>query len=742
MAQEIIFKKIVDTFSQEEIVENDELVQEHIYQEVELIVKQEKFQAENRSDIFAEVWLHASNKSDFEEGGYTIYTGNSASGGDNNRMYIDNYLYQDYSVVNNTGISVHNETKSILLSTFYSNGTTSTGAKKKIGRKNKSTTVYDKLNIHHYFNGTSPKINISGSIDYHTSNTLHSHGTGWHNHGNYNETIELLPIDRGTMPLTAISFNDEEDAYLTYDVAPSNSIYVGGYTGVNEYKNLTLYEYDEATQIQAALSFDGVNIDIPYRDIGLDGTSYTFNLTDAEREILRVKAQGSPNVPIYYMTKTTRVYNGEYVDFELATERVLTIVGCMPTLNPTVIDVNSDTIALTGNPNIFVRYESQVEFSTGATASKHATIVSQSVQCGSKTISNLYNGVISDIETGNFIFNATDSRGLHANQVVISNTGMIEYIKPTISQEVEIELSGETGAIITVSVRGNYFNGTFGAVDNTLDLYVRYASGKNELGDWVKLEGTPTLNGNTYELISQFSGLEYDSSYTFQCRAVDKLNIVETQSYTIKLLPVFDWSETDFNFNVPVNIDADNFNMHNNTIIRHSETTKNTVLSANGGHIYLRPGGTNSTAGETIIYPDGSIKFGGSVDLSDSLVDYIVDAGEASMGSNGTWYWRKWASGRAECYGCRNFGNMAVSTAWGNLFRSEILTQELPEDVFKRTPDVIDINIVSANFGGWICKHENTAPSAATTGSFIFVRPASATVSPTYIGFYIIGDWQ
>jgi hypothetical protein len=66
----------------------------------------------------------------------------------------------------------------------------------------------------------------------------------------------------------------------------------------------------------------------------------------------------------------------------------------------------------------------------------------------------------------------------------------------------------------------------------------------------------------------------------------------------------------------------------------------------------------------------------------------------------------------------------------------------LPNNVFIRTPDSININIVHANFGGWICKHEQTAPSADTTGSFIFVRPASATVTPTNLGFHIIGEWK
>ena len=767
--EELTETKLVANPDTGEVSEITEILQEYAKVRGELAIQQEIVNNEG-SRFYAELRLYITAGENGDGFSIKINQGVSGASLSSSGTYLalgknaSNYIalhgdYQPKVYVSAYAIQP-GETRMIVASKFdsYNNGYSRLFASSYSGLTNLTIGYH---NLDGSFNGfqftpwaskpTKKELEFCGNINLQLSNLIQSDTTSKYktlSGSFYHDAMDdALVMDRAVIPITAVNFTDEENPSFTYSA-------INGYIADYHLDNSGYYSLrDEIIGLQAALSFDGITADIPFRDIAVDATSYVFDLTQEESEILRVKAQGSPNVPIYYLTKVIREtgYTNRYgevmvetqrMEFINATERVLTIVGCMPTLNPTVIDVNSDTIALTGNPNIFVRYESQVEFSTGATASKHATIVSQSVQCGSKTVSNLYHGVISDIETGSFIFNATDSRGLHANQVVISNTGMIEYIKPTISQEVEIELSGETGAIITVSVRGNYYNGTFGAVDNTLALYVRYASGKNELGDWVKLEGTPTLNGNTYELTTEFSGLDYDSSYTFQCRAVDKLNTVETQSYTIKLLPVFDWSETDFNFNVPVNIDADNLSMHNNTIIRHSNTTNNTVLSANGGHIYLRPGGTSNTAGETIFYPDGSVKFGGSVDLSKSLVDYIVEAGETEMGSNGTWYWRKWASGKAECYGCRNFGNMAVNTAWGNLYRSDILTQSLPNGVFKRTPDVININIVSANFGGWICKHENTAPSAATTGSFIFVRPASATVSPTYIGFYIIGDWQ
>ena len=564
-----------------------------------------------------------------------------------------------------------------------------------------------------------------------------------------NITPTALSNNRAVTPTSASNFTDEENPSFNYTVTTGLNAIPYQSSGSTKYS----IERDRVTSLQAALSFDGETLDVGYRNIPMDGSNYTFNLTDAEKEVLRQKAQGSSTVPIYYLVKVIReIGDGTTIpiqsqQFVSSTQRNFTIVGAMPTLNPTVIDVNSDTIALTGNPRIFVRYESMVEFTTGAVASKHATIVSQSVQCGSKTIYNLYNGVIDDIESGSFIFNATDSRGLQADQVVITNTAMIEYVKPTCKQELKIEISGETGAAVVLKVSGNYFNGSFGAVNNTLLLQVRYKQGSGEYGAWTTIAGTPTFNDNKYELTTTFTGLNYAEAYTFQCRATDKLNFVETSSYTIKMLPIFDWSETDFNFNVPIQ-------MNGETVLRHNETANNTVLSASGGKVYIRPNGSDTVGGEAIIYANGDASFnggiscGGAIETMDSVIigeyainDYVIETGEEAMGTNGTWYWRKWASGKSEAWGCRNFGNAAVTTAWGNLYRSAIFTQDLPKKVFIRTPDSININIVHSNYGGWICKHEQTAPSATTTGSFIFVRPASATVSPTNIGFYIVGEW-
>lgn len=785
MAYEIIGTYPIYDWEQEEISEQKqvagsdgvvstvtEVFQEYVHVWAEVIVKQELQSIEsNQSWIKAELWIHCT----------------AGEEGDGVRLIFKN---SSYLKINNTYITSPQpnigETDGlgryivdISPGTTYSQKIKQVDISPTFGIYNKDGT-YCKCQAYHNLDGSLSHVLVNdfGSVvgfitplrfnafvEWYTRARTMVNGTSiadrLTSHDVTTDYLVPTPIsfDRKTNPISAIDFTDEENPYFTYTATTGVSYSETQTSGYGCYINDTI----SSLQVGIGFADDGYD-NIKYREIPIESSNYTFTLTNSEREALRQYAKNSTFVPIYYLIKTIRKipaqtvknhrgheYNISEQTEELVsiTKRTLTIVGANPSLNPTVKDIKLETLALTGNENTFIRYESMAEYEFNATASKNAEIVGYSVQCGSKVISDLPQGIIQDTESGSFIFNVRDSRNL-STQTVVSKS-FVEYVKPTCYQKLEIEISGDVGAIVKLNVSGSYYNGSFGAADNTLKLEMRYGPDEDELGEWITLtdELTPVFDDNTYELETTIEGLEYSSQYVFQCRATDKLNIVQSSQYTIKLLPVFDWSEEDFNFNVPVNIDSDTLSMHGNTVLRHGKDTNNTVLSANEGHIYIRPGGTNNTIGESIIYPDGSVTFGGVVNFDESIqidgsliADFVIESGTESMGSNGTWQWRKWKSGKAECWGCRNFGNMAVTTAWGNLWRGAILTQDLPEDLFARTPDSININIVHGNYGGWICKHENTAPSAITTGSFIFVRPASATVSPTNIGFYVIGEWE
>ena len=69
--------------------------------------------------------------------------------------------------------------------------------------------------------------------------------------------------------------------------------------------------------------------------------------------------------------------------------------------------------------------------------------------------------------------------------------------------------------------------------------------------EWTAVDSVLPL-GFTYLARARVEGLDYQATYQFQARATDKLETVTTPEKTVKSLPTFDWSGTDFNFNVPV----------------------------------------------------------------------------------------------------------------------------------------------------------------------------------------------
>lgn len=212
-----------------------------------------------------------------------------------------------------------------------------------------------------------------------------------------------------------------------------------------------------------------------------------------------------------------------------------------PTLSPTVVDNNSTTIALTGDNTKFIKYYSNAAVATGAKARNSAALKSQKITCGSKSISKA-SGTINAVESGSFKFSATDSRGYTTSQTVTKT--LINYVKLTCDlQKSTPNASGN----FTLTVKGNYFNGSFGATNNTLTIQYRYKENGGTYSNWKTINAT--LSGNTYTAKDNLTGLDYQKTYVFQARATDKLSTKTTNEISIKSLPVFDWGKNDFKVN-------------------------------------------------------------------------------------------------------------------------------------------------------------------------------------------------
>lgn len=332
----------------------------------------------------------------------------------------------------------------------------------------------------------------------------------------------LTTIPRQATITAAPNFSDEDNPSITYS-NPAGTI---------------------VESLAACISLTGASPDIAYRDISKTGTTYTFQLTDAERNILRNATTTANSRSVLFYIRT--VIGG--VTYYSNIVKTFTVINAQPSVNPEVYDNNSTTTALTGDANTFVRYHSNAAFTINAVAKKGATITSQRVTVGSQK-STAAGGVLKAVDDSVFNFYAIDNRG-NSTERQVKKT-LIPYVKLTCYMSVE---APSTDGKLTITANGSYFNGSFGSAANTLTIQYRYKINSGSYTNWISFNAA--FNGNTYEAAASLTGLNYLNSYTFQCRAVDRLEEAISAAKTVKTMPVFDWSAEDFNFNVPVTFAA------------------------------------------------------------------------------------------------------------------------------------------------------------------------------------------
>lgn len=376
--------------------------------------------------------------------------------------------------------------------------------------------LFDKTykNIAHNADG-SKSVTISATVG---GNVMGASGS---------KSVTLDKIARFATITAAQDFNDTANPTITYSNPTGNSV----------------------TTLQACIaSTDAKIIYVPYRDITKTGTSYTFPLTDAERKTLR-KAVTSKDgkLAIKFYVKTVISDTTYYASLQ----KTLSLTDFLPTLSPVIKDIGSASTVLTGDENKIIKAYNYITITTGATAKKEATIVSQKVTCGNKSITSA-SGSMVNVDSGTFYIEATDSRGNTVKQTVTKT--LIDYIKLTCGVNATILLDSETTSKIEFTISGKYFNGSFGATANTLTVQYRYKTNSGNYGSWNNL--TASISGNSYTAAGSISGLPYENTYTLEVRAIDKINTggVSGGEKVLNTTPVFDWGREDFNFNVPVTI--------------------------------------------------------------------------------------------------------------------------------------------------------------------------------------------
>lgn len=268
-----------------------------------------------------------------------------------------------------------------------------------------------------------------------------------------------------------------------------------------------------------------------------------------------------------------------------------------PIITASVVDVDETTIALTGDPNKLIRYYSDAEASMSVQAQGGASInLDMYIIRNRETYYGVTSGVFRNVESNVFRFSAEDSNGNIGSATVTAY--MIPYIKLTCNI---IGNRPDGAGNMTVACFGNYFNGTFGAVNNTLTVQYRYKAAGGSFTEWANM--TATKSGNSYYATAEVTGLDYQTPYYFETRATDKLDTTDpSTSGAIRTIPLFHWGENDFVFEVPVTFnkgaeglnDAEgdktidgNLNVTGDMILKGSGNYGNTLFFGDGAYCYI-----------------------------------------------------------------------------------------------------------------------------------------------------------
>lgn len=358
-------------------------------------------------------------------------------------------------------------------------------------------------------------------------------------------TVTLDKIARYASIISATNFTDESNPTITYSNPAGNAV----------------------DELQACISLTGSLPDVPYREIPKTGTSYTFPLTTAERNTLRAAAPNSNtlNVKFFVRTLIGSNENFSYVDGKM------NIVNAAPTISPSVVDTNSTTYNITGDDSILVAGHSTARVTINATAKKYATITSRKIEHGTQVLTA--DGTLS-VTNNPIKITVTDSRGNSATHT--APNAIVPYFNPTCSIGNNMPTTDGTFSLV---VSGLFFNGSIGKTSNySITVQYRKKTAGGSYGNWITF-GSIEKPAHSYTATATITGLDYQTSYTFQARVIDALNpsgVLSSEKIVIAQ-PVFDWGKSDFRFNVPVSIPSE---MIPNRGVVTSESNLQTLLTS------------------------------------------------------------------------------------------------------------------------------------------------------------------
>lgn len=273
-------------------------------------------------------------------------------------------------------------------------------------------------------------------------------------------------------------------------------------------------------------------------EVKLTDTTILFPLPEAFYEQL-------PDKPSDSCTLTCTTYAGSTVIGQAQATFTVTAdpARCGPVVGGTAQDMNTATLALTGDGHILIRDRSTVQCAVEAQARQGATL--QDLYVNGEKIPDT-TCVITAVQSANITFRAVDSRGYTA-QYTVPGLTLIPYVP--LSFHAAASRTDPVSGNAKLSVQGKWYDGCFGAADNAVHILYRVDG-----GEWTEV--AVQTSGGDVTGSAELSGLDYRSSHTIDVLVADRLDTVTKSLSVSRGIPVFDWGEADFVFHVPVTFTA------------------------------------------------------------------------------------------------------------------------------------------------------------------------------------------
>ena len=300
--------------------------------------------------------------------------------------------------------------------------------------------------------------------------------------------VTLTDIPRQANILSAPNFYDVDNPTITYS-NPAGAV---------------------VTSLQACISLDNSTASVAYRDIPKNGSSYTFNLTQAERNTLLAATPNSNTKAVYFIVKT--VIAG--VTYYSRLQRTMTVKNANPTITgASYQDINGTTTAITGDNTKIIQNNSSVTFKfTSLAALKYATLTSVAVTIDGVTkTASLSGSTASNVSLSFGTINS--SSNVTANIALTDSRGNVTRSTLTVTM---LEWSLPT-ATISLARKSNYYSET------TLKVTANYAS--------LNSQNTITI---TYQY-KEKSSSTWSSAVTIQDGVATTITLDNTKSYDFKI---------------------------------------------------------------------------------------------------------------------------------------------------------------------------------------------------------------